>query len=62
MYAAIAPQTPGRTMGLCGVCRYFSLDRCCHSSARLDGHADGAGECPYFRFEVPAPAAPWSLR
>ncbi|RAU20686.1 hypothetical protein CU669_17245 [Paramagnetospirillum kuznetsovii] len=34
----------------CGACRYFTHERCCNSTARLDGEDQKTGECPYFRF------------
>lgn len=62
MLAVAAFQTPVHTVGLCGACRYFSQDRCCNSSARLDGHAERGDECPHFRFGAQAPAAQWQIR
>ena len=34
----------------CGACRYFTHDRCCNSTARLQGDDSKLGECPHFRF------------
>ena len=34
----------------CGACRYFTHDRCCNATARLQGEEGKAGECPQFRF------------
>lgn len=62
MLAVAELRTPHQSVGLCGACRYFSLDRCCNSSARLDGHAERDGECPHFRFGAQAAATPWQVR
>jgi hypothetical protein len=34
----------------CGACRYFTHERCCHSTARLNGDDRHDGDCPSFRF------------
>lgn len=47
----------------CHVCRYFAQDRCCNTTARLDGFDDRDGDCPFFRFAQTLGSAPvWELR
>ncbi|WP_096703528.1 hypothetical protein [Magnetospirillum sp. 15-1] len=47
----------------CNACRYFTLERCCNASARLEGHEDRDGECPHFRFGLSSgPAPEWQVR
>lgn len=47
----------------CHACRYFTLDRCCNTSARLEGHDDSEGECPHFRFALSLGTTPvWTVR
>ncbi|EME70045.1 hypothetical protein H261_10199 [Paramagnetospirillum caucaseum] len=47
----------------CHACRYFTLERCCNASARLEGQDDRDGECPHFRFGLSSgPAPEWQVR
>ena len=47
----------------CSACRYFTLDRCCNASARLEGTADHQGDCRFFRFALTTSPQPvWELR
>lgn len=47
----------------CNACRYFTLDRCCNATARLEGCTDDDGECPHFRFMLAGTAGtPWQVR
>jgi len=47
----------------CNACRYFTMERCCNASARLEGQDDRNGECSHFRFGLSGgPAPEWQLR
>jgi hypothetical protein len=47
----------------CSACRYFTLERCCNASARLEGQDDRDGECSHFRFGLSSgPEPEWQLR
>lgn len=61
---ATQPLTAPQNIGLrCNACRYFTLERCCNASARLEGTADREGECAFFRFAPSlAPEPVWQLR
>jgi hypothetical protein len=63
MLAATALQDRTYATIRCDACRYFTMERCCNASARLEGHDDRDGECPHFRFGFSSgPAPEWQVR